>query len=208
MYRLPVYCYTAVDLASSDSKTASRTVVLSGAMDYRKNAYLLDYWIRLGSHPFDTMSEISRQASLYHSKCVGIEKNRYEAFLSMYRFLQEKGSTGADDSLFEHIRITDIEHYGRSADKIDRITDRVNPFLGSGSLYIMRKHVQVLEHIEDFPQPEFLDLMDALEMFLAIARAPSRDYSITELPIGIDEHARQELVYDPLTLSWNEEALN
>jgi hypothetical protein len=180
MYRLPVYCYTAVDLASSDSKTASRTVVLSGAMDYRKNAYLLDYWIRLGSHPFDTMSEISRQATLYHSKCVGIEKNRYEAFLSMYRFLQE----------------------------IDRITDRLNPFLRSGSLYIMRKHVQVLEHIEDFPQPEFLDLMDALEMFLAIARAPSKDYSITELPIGIEEHARQELVYDPLTLSWNEEALN
>ncbi len=202
MYRLPVYTFTAMDIASSEARTADYTVIGTGATDYRNNLMVLEIWKRKGSNPVERMAEATRQVLHYQSRILGMEENRAEDFITMYEYMLKRGEfieEFGEESRSVVNRIQRIPHYGLQS-KRDRIIDRLQPVINSHSLWLPKSLSWFADNIDIYPQVEYDDDIDMLEMLRYIAVPPSQEHNIS----GYEEESMASVLnYNPITMSWN-----
>jgi len=201
VYRLPVYTFTAMDIATTDAKIPDYTVIITGATDYRNNLMVLEIWKQKGSNPINRMKEVTRQVLHYQSRVLGIEENRAEDFIDMYEWLLDRGEWAQEFGEISRSivnRIQRLPHYTQS--KRDRIIDRLQPIINAHSLWLTKDLSWLADNLDIYPQIEYDDDIDALEMLRYIARPPSEDLNISGYE---EENSLTVLEYNPITMCWN-----
>ena len=149
-------CVISIDPASSNSKKAAESVVLT-AMRSGPDVYVLDYSAERGEMPDATANNFFQQAVKWKPRRVRVETNAYQKVLAWYL---KKEMTSR--RLFYTINeVTTRE------DKSDKIIQALAGLVANGHLYLRPNMTKLMDQLAGFePGSEgiLVDVLDALSM--------------------------------------------
>lgn len=176
--------FTAADLASSDSKTADNTVIMTAGIAATGDMFLFEKYSHQGGEVTEILGEVIRQMKHYRCSRGFIEKNRYESIMKSGKKLVKQGFFGDSFEINKWLnRITLVPHYGTG--KQDRIIDAVQPAHRAHNIWFPNHWDDLKQFLMFYPTVEHDDFGDVLEMLLTNASSPAKDV-VSTIPTAND----------------------
>jgi predicted phage terminase large subunit-like protein len=161
-----------VDPAISEKKKASNSVVMVAGMDSEGNVYVLDYIVKKGLDPTETINALFSFHRKHLPRKTGIESVAYQGSLIHHTEKEMKKR-----EYFFNIE----ELKPKGLDKGTRI-QRIQPLAEAGQLFIRPEHGELLEELYDYPasRSATYDLLDILAYLIDLLIAPHQKKIVKE----------------------------
>lgn len=150
--------FMGVDLAISQKNTSDKFAIVVVGMDLAKNYYVLDYYENHLRFKTQTKKIIEYHKKWDPVRC-GIETNAYQE--AQYQNLQDDEEDGADLRLKPVVTDTD---------KMVRAWKLSSLFEDKRMFFIKGKMNLLIEHLVLFPNYDFMDLFDGLDIAVRVSK--------------------------------------
>lgn len=191
----PVCTYLGVDVAAGEESASDYNVVLVIAVDHREDVYVLDYWHKKTGSISEVRDQIFRLAGKYNVRACTIEVIGTQRW--MYNEVRKR-----QRELGQWFKLIPEKHSSQMS-KQERCAILLEPRFDSGALRLRKDMLELQTELQQFPQGEHDDIVDALWLALAYARpAPNRSLQIDQEFDTLTERALPvERPVNPLTVA-------